>query len=103
MIERINWMADPSEKGIQQSGGIMVNYLYRYVFVELMLIEYILMCFLDNTLCKIITMFRLENKNIEEYSLSYSSTGLVHSSPSLSQYLEVTFTLGLSFFTLYFA
>ncbi|GJN34083.1 hypothetical protein PR202_gb22721 [Eleusine coracana subsp. coracana] len=32
MIERINWMADQSEKGIQQSGGIMVNYLYRYVF-----------------------------------------------------------------------
>jgi hypothetical protein len=32
MIERINWMADQSEKGIEQSGGIMVNYLYRYVF-----------------------------------------------------------------------
>ncbi|OEL21022.1 Malonyl-CoA decarboxylase, mitochondrial, partial [Dichanthelium oligosanthes] len=57
MIERINWMADQSEKGIQQSGGIMVNYLYR----------------LDN---------------IEEYALSYSGTGLIQSSPSLSQYLE---------------
>ncbi|RCV11569.1 hypothetical protein SETIT_2G196300v2 [Setaria italica] len=59
MIERINWMADQSEKGIQQSGGIMVNYLYRL-------------------------------ENIEEYALSYSGTGLAHSSPSLSQYLEVT-------------
>lgn len=57
MIERINWMADQSEKGIQQSGGIMVNYLYRL-------------------------------ENIEEYALSYSSTGLIHSSPSLSEYLE---------------
>ncbi|KAL6655634.1 hypothetical protein ACP70R_006460 [Stipagrostis hirtigluma subsp. patula] len=57
MIERINWMADQSEKGIQQSGGIMVNYLYRL-------------------------------ENIEEYALSYSGTGFIHSSPSLSQYLE---------------
>ncbi|KAL6846614.1 hypothetical protein ACP4OV_024062 [Aristida adscensionis] len=57
MIERINWMADQSDKGIQQSGGIMVNYLYRL-------------------------------ENIEEYALSYSGTGLIHSSPSLSQYLE---------------
>jgi len=57
MIERINWMADQSEKGIRQSGGIMVNYLYRL-------------------------------ENIEEYALSYSGKGLVHSSPSLSQYLE---------------
>ncbi|XP_042413406.1 malonyl-CoA decarboxylase, mitochondrial-like isoform X1 [Zingiber officinale] len=29
MIERINWMADQSIKGIEQSGGIMVNYVYR--------------------------------------------------------------------------
>ncbi|KAF2304904.1 hypothetical protein GH714_000431 [Hevea brasiliensis] len=29
MIERINWMADRSEKGLRQSGGIMVNYVYR--------------------------------------------------------------------------
>ncbi|KAG8634328.1 malonyl-CoA decarboxylase, mitochondrial isoform X2 [Manihot esculenta] len=29
MIERINWMADRSEKGLRQSGGIMVNYIYR--------------------------------------------------------------------------
>ncbi|WVZ64853.1 hypothetical protein U9M48_014318 [Paspalum notatum var. saurae] len=59
MIERINWMADQSEKGIQQSGGIMVNYLYRL-------------------------------ENIEEYALSYSGTGLIHSSSSLSQYLEAS-------------
>lgn len=61
MIERINWMADQSEKGIQQSAGIMVNYLYRL-------------------------------ENIEEHALSYSSTGFVHSSTSLSQYLEPTNT-----------
>lgn len=30
MIERINWMADRSEKGLHQSAGIMVNYVYRY-------------------------------------------------------------------------
>ncbi|XP_057433413.1 uncharacterized protein LOC130726200 isoform X2 [Lotus japonicus] len=28
MVERINWMADRSEKGLSQSGGIMVNYVY---------------------------------------------------------------------------
>jgi len=27
-IERINWFADPSTKGIKQSHGLMVNYLY---------------------------------------------------------------------------
>jgi malonyl-CoA decarboxylase len=27
-IERINWFADPSNKGIKQSHGLMVNYLY---------------------------------------------------------------------------
>ena len=27
-IERINWAADLSEKGLQQSAGIMVNYRY---------------------------------------------------------------------------
>lgn len=30
MVERINWMADKSEKGLAESGGIMVNYVYRY-------------------------------------------------------------------------
>lgn len=29
MVERINWSADRSEKGLSQSGGIMVNYVYR--------------------------------------------------------------------------
>ncbi|XP_078182363.1 malonyl-CoA decarboxylase family protein isoform X2 [Carex rostrata] len=33
-IERINWMADQSEKGIKQSGGIMVNYVYRLENIE---------------------------------------------------------------------
>jgi malonyl-CoA decarboxylase len=28
-VERINWQGDLSEKGLQQSAGIMVNYLYR--------------------------------------------------------------------------
>ena len=27
-IERINWYADPSSKGLKQSYGLMVNYLY---------------------------------------------------------------------------
>jgi malonyl-CoA decarboxylase len=27
-IERINWFADPSAKGMKQSHGLMVNYLY---------------------------------------------------------------------------
>ena len=33
-LERINWMADPSEKGIAQSYGIMTNYQYRLPDVE---------------------------------------------------------------------
>jgi malonyl-CoA decarboxylase len=28
-VERLNWAGDLSEKGLQQSAGIMVNYLYR--------------------------------------------------------------------------
>ena len=27
-IERINWLGDPSPKGLKQSYGLMVNYLY---------------------------------------------------------------------------
>jgi malonyl-CoA decarboxylase len=27
-IERINWFADPSPKGLKQSHGLMVNYMY---------------------------------------------------------------------------
>jgi malonyl-CoA decarboxylase len=27
-IERLNWAADPSPKGLKQSYGLMVNYLY---------------------------------------------------------------------------
>jgi len=27
-LERINWLADPSPKGLAQSYGVMVNYLY---------------------------------------------------------------------------
>ncbi|GKV01970.1 hypothetical protein SLEP1_g14470 [Rubroshorea leprosula] len=34
MVERINWMADRSEKGLQQSAGIMVNYVYRLENIE---------------------------------------------------------------------
>ncbi|OVA09748.1 Malonyl-CoA decarboxylase [Macleaya cordata] len=34
MIERLNWMADRSVKGICQSGGIMVNYIYRLDKIE---------------------------------------------------------------------
>jgi CoA:oxalate CoA-transferase len=33
-IERINWMADVSEKGIRESHGLMVNYLYDLAGVE---------------------------------------------------------------------
>jgi malonyl-CoA decarboxylase len=28
-VERLNWLGDISAKGLQQSAGIMVNYLYR--------------------------------------------------------------------------
>lgn len=34
MVERLNWMADRSEKGLLQSGGIMVNYVYRLDDIE---------------------------------------------------------------------
>ena len=33
-IERVNWMADVSEKGIRESHGLMVNYLYDLAGVE---------------------------------------------------------------------
>ncbi|XP_060175752.1 uncharacterized protein LOC132606323 isoform X1 [Lycium barbarum] len=34
MIGRLNWMADQSQKGLTQSGGIMVNYIYRLDNIE---------------------------------------------------------------------
>ena len=33
-LERLNWMADTSRRGLQQSAGMMVNYLYRLDEVE---------------------------------------------------------------------
>ena len=33
-LERINWLADPSPKGLKQSHGIMVNYLYDLNDIE---------------------------------------------------------------------
>jgi len=33
-IERINWAADLSNKGLEQSGGVMVNYLYDLPDIE---------------------------------------------------------------------
>jgi malonyl-CoA decarboxylase len=33
-VERINWLGDVSPKGLQQSAGIMVNYLYRSGDIE---------------------------------------------------------------------
>ena len=33
-VERLNWLADRSAKGLQQSAGMMVNYLYRLDRVE---------------------------------------------------------------------
>src|SRR6516164_3879828 len=33
-VERLNWLGDVSTKGLQQSAGIMVNYLYRLGDIE---------------------------------------------------------------------
>jgi malonyl-CoA decarboxylase len=33
-VERLNWLADTSEKGLLQSAGVMVNYLYRLDHIE---------------------------------------------------------------------
>jgi malonyl-CoA decarboxylase len=33
-VERLNWLGDTSEKGLQQSAGVMVNYLYRLDHIE---------------------------------------------------------------------
>ena len=33
-VERLNWLGDTSPKGLQQSAGIMVNYLYRLSEIE---------------------------------------------------------------------
>ncbi|KAH6775945.1 malonyl-CoA decarboxylase family protein [Perilla frutescens var. hirtella] len=34
MVGRTNWMADRSEKGLKQSAGIMVNYIYEVEHIE---------------------------------------------------------------------
>ena len=34
MVEQLNWAADLSPKGVQQSAGIMVNYLYKLSDIE---------------------------------------------------------------------
>lgn len=34
MVGKLNWMADRSQKGLGQSGGIMVNYIYRLENIE---------------------------------------------------------------------
>ena len=33
-VERLNWLADTSPKGMRQSAGVMVNYLYRLTDIE---------------------------------------------------------------------
>jgi malonyl-CoA decarboxylase len=33
-VERLNWLGDTSDKGLQQSAGIMVNYAYRLADIE---------------------------------------------------------------------
>jgi malonyl-CoA decarboxylase len=33
-VERLDWLGDVTEKGLQQSAGIMVNYLYRSADIE---------------------------------------------------------------------
>jgi malonyl-CoA decarboxylase len=33
-LHRLNWLADSSKRGLQQSAGMMVNYLYRLDKVE---------------------------------------------------------------------
>jgi len=33
-VERLNWLGDVSAKGLEQSAGIMVNYLYRLADIE---------------------------------------------------------------------
>jgi malonyl-CoA decarboxylase len=33
-VERLNWAGDLSRKGIEQSAGIMVNYLYKVSDIE---------------------------------------------------------------------
>ncbi|BBK32086.1 malonyl-CoA decarboxylase [Stella humosa] len=33
-VERLDWLADPSDKGMRQSFGMMVNYLYRFDSID---------------------------------------------------------------------
>jgi malonyl-CoA decarboxylase len=33
-LERVNWLADTSPRGLKQSAGIMVNYLYEIAEIE---------------------------------------------------------------------
>ncbi|MCV6609723.1 MAG: malonyl-CoA decarboxylase [Amphritea sp.] len=42
-IEQINWQADISERGLRQSAGLMVNYLYQLPHIEARSQQYILL------------------------------------------------------------
>jgi len=33
-MERLNWLGDPSENGLRQSSGMMINYRYRLKEIE---------------------------------------------------------------------
>ena len=35
VIERLNWLGDASDKGLQQSAGIMINYLYDLATIDI--------------------------------------------------------------------
>ena len=35
VMERLNWLGDTSEKGLQQSAGIMINYLYDLATIDI--------------------------------------------------------------------
>jgi len=41
-IEQLNWLADTSERGMKQSAGLMVNYLYQLPHIESRSQKYIL-------------------------------------------------------------
>ena len=33
-MERLNWLADVSARGLEQSAGMMINYVYRLTEIE---------------------------------------------------------------------
>ncbi|WVY92781.1 hypothetical protein V8G54_031869 [Vigna mungo] len=86
MVERINWMADRSQKGLSQSGGIMVNYVYSSSHSVLVLL--VKLGNLTNMKGAMAVLVISLLDHIEEYAHSYFSNGEIQASSDLHHYVD---------------